>query len=47
MGYSHTCTGILTIRVCTAVQDMVFKPFFHQEQGIENLHFRLEAGCQI
>ena len=24
-----------------------FQAFFHQEQGIENLHFRLEAGCQI
>ena len=32
--YSH----ILTIRVCAALQDMVFKPFC-QEQGIENTMF--------
>ena len=34
-GYSH----ILTIRVCAAVQGMVFQPFC-QEQDIENTHFK-------
>ena len=41
-GYSH----ILTIRVCAAVQGMVFKPFC-REQGIENTYFRSGKGCQI
>ena len=42
LGYSHT----LTIRVCAAVQGIVSKPFC-QEQGTENMHFRLGTACQI
>ena len=41
-GYSH----ILTIRVCAIVHGMVLKPFC-QEQGTENMHFRLGTRFQI